>query len=123
MLPSLVRLVQSVRRFADSGLETHLVNVSLLSFFCIMFCLALKLNTRYLTFQAGKYGAGIVYYLCYFVWRHHGEGPIRYQPELLTERMLSYYQGGPHHTPSFVAFCVFGTVNSVYTTTWVSLFW
>ncbi|KAG2142482.1 EXS-domain-containing protein, partial [Suillus clintonianus] len=43
-LPFLVRFVQSLRRYRDSKLPTHLIN-------------------------AGKYGMGIVYYLCYFLWR------------------------------------------------------
>ncbi|KAJ6487884.1 EXS-domain-containing protein [Mycena sanguinolenta] len=47
VLPFLVRLIQSFRRYADSKLPTHLIN-------------------------AGKYGAGVVNYLCYFIWRHRG---------------------------------------------------
>ncbi|KAJ6588943.1 EXS family-domain-containing protein [Mycena capillaripes] len=47
VLPFLVRLVQSIKRYVDSKLTTHLIN-------------------------AGKYGAGIVNYLCYFLWRHRG---------------------------------------------------
>ncbi|KIY70691.1 EXS-domain-containing protein [Cylindrobasidium torrendii FP15055 ss-10] len=46
-LPLLIRLVQSMRRFADSGLHTHLLN-------------------------AGKYGLGVASQLCYYLWRHHG---------------------------------------------------
>ncbi|KAJ7185646.1 EXS-domain-containing protein [Mycena filopes] len=46
-LPFLVRLVQSIKRYVDSRLNTHLIN-------------------------AGKYGAGIVSQLCYVVWRHRG---------------------------------------------------
>ncbi|KAJ7276064.1 EXS family-domain-containing protein [Mycena haematopus] len=38
----------SFRRYADSKLPMHLIN-------------------------AGKYGAGIVSYLCYFIWRHRGQ--------------------------------------------------
>ncbi|EEB95590.1 hypothetical protein MPER_05416, partial [Moniliophthora perniciosa FA553] len=41
--------VESIRRYADSKLITHLIN-------------------------GGKYGTGIVYYLVYFIWRHQG-GP------------------------------------------------
>ncbi|KAF7360315.1 Signal transduction protein [Mycena venus] len=47
ILPFLVRLIQSIKRYVDSGLDTHLIN-------------------------GGKYGAGIVSYLCYFIWRHRG---------------------------------------------------
>ncbi|KAJ7211223.1 EXS-domain-containing protein [Mycena pura] len=47
ILPFLIRLVQSVKRYVDSGLYTHLIN-------------------------AGKYGSGIVAYFCYFLWRHQG---------------------------------------------------
>ncbi|KAJ7276061.1 EXS-domain-containing protein [Mycena haematopus] len=49
ILPFLVRVIQSIKRYTDSGLNSHLIN-------------------------AGKYGAGIVSYLCYFIWRHKGGG-------------------------------------------------
>lgn len=48
MLPFLVRFVQSIRRYKDSKLPTHLIN-------------------------AGKYGMGIVHYFCYYLWRRDGE--------------------------------------------------
>ncbi|KXN92143.1 Protein SYG1, partial [Leucoagaricus sp. SymC.cos] len=44
-LPFLIRLIQSIKRYADSGLFTHLIN-------------------------GGKYSAGIVYYFFYYLWRH-----------------------------------------------------
>ncbi|PBK68704.1 EXS-domain-containing protein, partial [Armillaria solidipes] len=47
ILPLLSRLIQSVRRYADSHLITHLIN-------------------------GGKYGSGIISYLFYFLWRHQG---------------------------------------------------
>ncbi|KAK7044716.1 signal transduction protein [Favolaschia claudopus] len=47
ILPFLIRVVQSIKRYVDSGLDTHLIN-------------------------AGKYAAGIVSYFCYFIWRHQG---------------------------------------------------
>ncbi|KAM5537632.1 hypothetical protein V8D89_008710 [Ganoderma adspersum] len=52
-LPLLVRLVQSVKRFVDSGLVTHLIN-------------------------GGKYGSGILQVLFYFLWRSQGgvHGPM-----------------------------------------------
>ncbi|KAI0642772.1 EXS-domain-containing protein [Trametes meyenii] len=52
-LPLLVRLVQSVKRWVDSRLITHLIN-------------------------GGKYGSGIIQYLFYFLWREQGgkRGPI-----------------------------------------------
>ncbi|OCH89346.1 EXS-domain-containing protein [Obba rivulosa] len=46
-LPLLVRLVQSIKRWVDSRLVTHLIN-------------------------GGKYGSGIIYYLFYYLWRAHG---------------------------------------------------
>ncbi|THH00485.1 hypothetical protein EW026_g2059 [Hermanssonia centrifuga] len=46
-IPLLVRLVQSIKRWVDSRLITHLIN-------------------------GGKYGSGIIYYLFYFNWRHRG---------------------------------------------------
>ncbi|KAH7887084.1 EXS-domain-containing protein [Phlebopus sp. FC_14] len=45
VLPFLVRFVQSMRRYWDSRLPTHLIN-------------------------AGKYGMGMLYYFFYFYWRH-----------------------------------------------------
>lgn len=48
MLPFLVRFMQSIRRYRDSKLPSHLIN-------------------------AGKYGMGIVYYLCYYLWRRDGK--------------------------------------------------
>ncbi|PIL23311.1 transporter [Ganoderma sinense ZZ0214-1] len=52
-LPLLVRLVQSVKRYVDSGLVTHLIN-------------------------GGKYGSGILQILFYFLWRSQGgvHGPM-----------------------------------------------
>ncbi|KAI0035806.1 EXS family-domain-containing protein, partial [Vararia minispora EC-137] len=47
VLPFVVRLVQSIRRWFDSRLYTHLIN-------------------------GGKYGVGIVYYFFYYLWRHNG---------------------------------------------------
>ncbi|KIY47527.1 EXS-domain-containing protein, partial [Fistulina hepatica ATCC 64428] len=48
VLPLVIRLVQSVKRYLDSHLITHLIN-------------------------GGKYGSGIIAYLFYFLWRHHGK--------------------------------------------------
>ncbi|KAF9458973.1 EXS-domain-containing protein [Collybia nuda] len=48
-LPSFVRLVQSIRRYADSKLSTHLIN-------------------------GGKYGSGIVAFFFFYLWRHQGFG-------------------------------------------------
>ncbi|PCH35378.1 EXS-domain-containing protein, partial [Wolfiporia cocos MD-104 SS10] len=48
-LPFFVRFVQSIRRWMDSKLTTHLIN-------------------------AGKYGTGLIYYLTYYLWRQHGGG-------------------------------------------------
>ncbi|KAJ6627864.1 EXS family-domain-containing protein [Mycena sp. CBHHK59/15] len=70
ILPFLVRLVQSIKRYVDSGLTTHLIN-------------------------GGKYGSGIVSYLCYFIWRHKG-----------------------HHGPSLVVWCFFNVIYSTYALSW-----
>ncbi|KAH8084370.1 EXS family protein/ERD1/XPR1/SYG1 family protein [Cristinia sonorae] len=48
-LPLLSRAIQSLRRYHDSKLFTHLIN-------------------------GGKYATGIVYYLSYYIWRNHGGG-------------------------------------------------
>ncbi|KIJ15952.1 hypothetical protein PAXINDRAFT_155473 [Paxillus involutus ATCC 200175] len=47
-LPFLIRFVQSLRRYRDSKLPTHLIN-------------------------AGKYGMGVAYYFFYYYWRHKGD--------------------------------------------------
>ncbi|KAJ7666139.1 EXS-domain-containing protein [Mycena polygramma] len=70
ILPFLVRLIQSIKRYADSGLNTHLIN-------------------------GGKYGAGIVAYVCYFIWRHKGG-----------------------YGPSFAIWVIFQTAYSIYACTW-----
>jgi hypothetical protein len=72
ILPSLLRLVQSVRRYADSKLITHLIN-------------------------GGKYGATIIYYLFYYIWRHHGVQSRDW---------------------SFILYCLFATVYTIYACTW-----
>ncbi|GJE94840.1 SPX and EXS domain-containing protein [Phanerochaete sordida] len=46
-LPLLARFVQSIRRWVDSRLVTHLIN-------------------------GGKYFTGVIYYLMYYNWRHNG---------------------------------------------------
>ncbi|TDL22762.1 EXS-domain-containing protein [Rickenella mellea] len=46
-LPLVVRAVQSVKRYSDSHLNTHLIN-------------------------GGKYLTGVIYYAVYFAWRHSG---------------------------------------------------
>ncbi|THH12162.1 hypothetical protein EW145_g196 [Phellinidium pouzarii] len=49
ILPLVVRAVQSVKRYIDSRLYTHLIN-------------------------GGKYCSSIIYYAFYYVWRHHNTG-------------------------------------------------
>ena len=71
MLPLLARLVQSVRRYADSKLITHLINVS--QPYCTICRKEKKAEEFTICVQAGKYGAGIIYYFFYYFWRHHGE--------------------------------------------------
>ena len=66
-LPLVARFGQSIRRWWDSGLITHLINVRLLP----LNREPLKLGT--FNIQGGKYLTGIVYYFCYYLWRHNGE--------------------------------------------------
>ncbi|KAG9315676.1 EXS family-domain-containing protein [Chiua virens] len=58
LLPFIIRFVQCVRRYWDSKLPTQLLN-------------------------AGKYGAGMVYYIFYFNWRH--------QENSLTDKSYIYW--------------------------------
>lgn len=64
ILPFLVRLIQSIKRYVDSGLNTHLINVWRFIF---------RLVAEHMFSQGGKYAAGIVSYLCYFIWRKQGQ--------------------------------------------------
>ncbi|TRM63672.1 EXS family-domain-containing protein, partial [Schizophyllum amplum] len=66
-LPLLIRVVQSVKRYYDSRLVTHLVN-------------------------GGKYGTGILMYLMYFFWRHGSmwTGPF-YALYIVTAILYSFY--------------------------------
>ncbi|KAF8587243.1 EXS-domain-containing protein [Ramaria rubella] len=70
-LPYFIRLVQSVRRYYDSKLPTHLIN-------------------------GGKYLSSIIMYATYYTWRSRGS----------------------HHDKIFVIWCLFATLNSIYTTAW-----
>ncbi|KAJ4473078.1 EXS-domain-containing protein [Lentinula aciculospora] len=71
-LPFLIRVIQSIKRYVDSKLNTHLIN-------------------------GGKYLCGIIYYLCYYIWRH---------------------QGRSLRNTSFAFWCLFGTLYSVYASAW-----
>ncbi|KAI0287536.1 EXS family-domain-containing protein [Russula brevipes] len=46
--------------------------------------------------QGGKYLTGVVFYFCYYLWRHNGAG----------------------RGTSFVFFCLFGTIYSTYAASW-----
>ncbi|KAL6303032.1 EXS-domain-containing protein [Sparassis latifolia] len=70
-IPFLIRVIQSIKRWVDSRLITHLIN-------------------------AGKYAAGLLMYLCYYLWRQHGGGR------------------GVH----FVVWCIFATNYSLYASSW-----
>lgn len=72
MIPFAVRLVQSLRRYKDSKLPTHLIN-------------------------AGKYGMGIVYYFCYYLWRRN---------EL------------SGNNTSFILWCISAVIYSLYGCAW-----
>ncbi|KAG2741444.1 hypothetical protein P692DRAFT_20956500 [Suillus brevipes Sb2] len=72
MIPFPVRLVQSLRRYKDSKLPTHLIN-------------------------AGKYGMGIVYYFCYYLWRRN---------EL------------SGNNASFILWCISAVIYSLYGCAW-----
>ncbi|KAF8175406.1 EXS family-domain-containing protein [Mycena galopus ATCC 62051] len=74
ILPFLVRVIQSIKRYSDSGLTTHWIN-------------------------AGKYGSGVVAYLCYFIWRHKAVGG---------------------YGRSFAVWVFFQTIYSIYASSWAS---
>lgn len=72
MIPFVVRLLQSLRRYKDSKLPTHLIN-------------------------AGKYGMGIVHYLCYYLWRRDGKSD---------------------NGASFILWCISAVIYSLYGCAW-----
>ncbi|KAG1760755.1 EXS family-domain-containing protein, partial [Suillus occidentalis] len=92
MIPFVVRLVQSLRRYKDSKLPTHLINVSLQ-----YRIVALKQLTSWLNVQAGKYGMGIVYYFCYYLWRRDGKSD---------------------NGASFILWCISAIIYSIYGCAW-----
>ncbi|KAF8430870.1 EXS family-domain-containing protein, partial [Boletus edulis BED1] len=73
MLPFMVRFMQSLRRYRDSKHSIHLIN-------------------------AGKYMMAIIYYFCYFYWKHQG--------------------CSPHTGKSYILWCFTATVDSIYGCAW-----
>lgn len=94
-LPSLIRFAQCLKRYADSGLYTHLINVrmNILSF-------SLSVVQVMLFKQGGKYLSSILYYVLYYIWRH---------------------QGAKHQGASFGLFIMGGLMMSIYTSSWVRM--
>ncbi|KAF8555479.1 EXS-domain-containing protein [Imleria badia] len=72
ILPFMVRFMQCLRRYRDVKLPTQLIN-------------------------AGKYATAMLYYFCYYYWRH---------------------QNSPHSGTSFILWCFTATVNSIYGYAW-----
>ena len=108
-LPSIVRLVQSLKRYADSRLITHLINVRP----CHQFEVPDSLMTSYV--QGGKYGAGIFYYLFYAIWSSRGDHSHPAEKTLLT---LVFPLGRGHHS-SMALWCLSGTIYAIYASSWV----
>jgi xenotropic and polytropic retrovirus receptor 1 len=109
ILPFLVRSIQSIRRYLDSGLATHLINVSCQFLFCIQCSIAL---------QAGKYAAGIVSFLMYFMWRHSGMFSSCFD---LPKLKLLLCAGTEREGAFFIFYCLTTTFYSSYSLTWVWL--
>lgn len=59
---------------------------------------------------------GILSYLIYFVWRHRGKR----LSERFTIVLNMVESKGSKHDTSFVFFCIFGTIYSLYALLWVS---
>jgi hypothetical protein len=58
---------------------------------------------------------GIMYYLCYYLWRHHG---AQFFMKSLS-KLLMHLKGAGCGT-SFVFFCLLGTIYSIYASSWAS---
>ncbi|KAJ7906259.1 EXS family-domain-containing protein [Mycena leptocephala] len=84
VLPFLVRFIQSIRRYVDSKLTTHLIN-------------------------AGKYGAGIVNYLVYFIWR---------QSLCAQHPQYFIFIPGGHYDSTFALWCLFNSLYTTYALIW-----
>ncbi|KAF9525090.1 EXS family-domain-containing protein, partial [Crepidotus variabilis] len=68
-LPLFIRLVQSIRRYTDSKLVTHLIN-------------------------GGKYATGIIAYFFYYYWRHYPASKPGFALYCLFSVCYSIYAGG-----------------------------
>jgi hypothetical protein len=66
--------------------------------------------------QGGKYGAGIVYYFSFFLWRHHGMHIIQ---AISFDTYNCTKSGSADRGGSFVLVCLFGTFYSIYSCSWV----
>jgi hypothetical protein len=66
--------------------------------------------------QGGKYGAGIIYYFSFFLWRHHSTYAA-YLVHFVSHRLSK--SGNSDRGASFILFCLFGTVYSIYSCSWV----
>ncbi|KAJ3561629.1 hypothetical protein NP233_g10081 [Leucocoprinus birnbaumii] len=87
-LPISIRLAQSIKRYRDSRLFTHLIN-------------------------AGKYGLGVISYLFYYLWLHQGE--IRLFPHMHNEADLGIAKHDDIWLPIWL---IFMTFYSLYAITW-----
>lgn len=90
IIPALCRFIQCLKRYHDSKLTIHLVNVR------IQF--AIPLLTR-LTSQAGKYTFTMLQYTFYIMWRQSG----------------SALSGG-----WFISWIIIALIYSAYNCSWVS---
>ena len=89
-LPCFCRLAQSLRRWYDSRLGAHLINVSN----PYLFGAKIRLTPAS---KGGKYASGILMYWFYYLWRHHGNS----------------------RGTTFAFYIVTATIYSIYACSWV----
>jgi hypothetical protein len=130
MLPLLIRLVQSIKRWVDSKLMTHLINVSFLT---IIPRLSLTspfhrvVSTPQVRTVRGRETAlytqrssfpGMVYYACYYAWRHNGSS---LEPGLCERTLRLSRAGGKQEGGAFAVWLLFGVTYSIYACSWVRI--
>lgn len=95
-LPALSRLIQCLKRYHDSKLNIHLINVSATAF-CEWACLYSNLAS---CLQAGKYSS-VIAQQCLFVWWRN--------------------KGNNDSGASFIIWVIIATLSAIYTCSWVSI--
>lgn len=117
MLPLLARLIQSVRRYADSKLVTHLINVSR---HCLHDIIILSYYKNSLIIWFSGREVRLRHHLLFLLLSLAASWCVT----ISSEEVYIYHTmklGVTDRGGSFVLWCLFGAVYSIYACTWVGL--